>query len=142
MYKGSIDPHRLEELLNHCLRFAKQMIEQNGEFHPFGAVIVSEGTLTAVGAHMGEENPNGAEVYTFLQNAMISQFRRKEIIASAIAADVNVPSQYKSPFPDAIRVHLECTGYSRFMYLPYKISKGKADYAEFIPVDVPPVICR
>jgi hypothetical protein len=44
----SIDPHRLEELLNYCTGFAKQMIEGHSEFYPFGAVIASNGKLTAV----------------------------------------------------------------------------------------------
>ena len=33
----AVDPHKLEELLTYCTRFAKQMLESHGEFHPFGA---------------------------------------------------------------------------------------------------------
>ena len=50
----AIDPHKLEELLNYCVGFAKQMVERHGAFHPFGAAIVSSGTLNAVGADIGE----------------------------------------------------------------------------------------
>lgn len=63
----AIDPHKLEELLKYCLGFAKQMIEGHGAFHPFGAVVVSAGTLTTVGADIGEEHPHGADVFRFLQ---------------------------------------------------------------------------
>lgn len=137
----AIDPHKLEQVLNYCLGFAKQMIESHGAFHPFGAVIASAGTLTAVGAGVGEEHPHGADVFRFLQSAMHSQFQKGEIVAAGIATDVNIPSQYQPPFPDGIRVLLECVGYSRYIYVPYRISSGRAEHGEFIPVDVPGSIC-
>ena len=62
----TVDPHKLEELLNYCLGFARQMVESHGAFHPFGAVIVSSGTLNAVGADIGAEHPHGAAVFQFL----------------------------------------------------------------------------
>jgi hypothetical protein len=136
-----IDPHKLEELLNYCTGFAKQMIQGHGEFHPFGAVIASSGQLTAVGAHIGEEFPKGAELYSFLQSSMKTQFQKQEIIACAITANVDIPAQFKPPFPDGIRVLLECAGFSRFIYLPYRISGGSASYGEFISFDVRPMIC-
>jgi hypothetical protein len=137
----AVDPHKLEELLNYCLGFATQMVESHGVFHPFGAVLVLDGTVTAVGADIGEEHPNGAEVFLFLQSAMHSQFQEGEIVAAAIATDVNIPPQYQPPFPDGIRVLLECAGFSRFVYLPYRGAHGSAEYGELIPVDVPASIC-
>jgi hypothetical protein len=137
----AIDPHKLEKLLNYCLGFAKQMVGSHGAFHPFGAVIMSDGTLTAVGADIGEEHPRGADVYCFLQSTMHSQFQKGEIAAVGIATEVNIPQQYQPPFPDGIRVLLECAGYSRYIYVPYRIASGRAEYGEFIPVDVPASIC-
>jgi hypothetical protein len=141
MITFAIDPHKLEELLNYCLGFAKQMVESHGAFHPFGAVIVSDGILTAIGADVGEEHPHGADVFRFLQTTMHSQFQKREIVAASIATDVNIPMEYQSPFPDGIRVLLECAGYSRYIYLPYRISSGRAEYGEFITVDAPACIC-
>ena len=134
----AIDPHKLEELLNYCTGFAKQMVEAHGAFHPFGAVLVPSGTVTAVGADIGQEHPNGVDVFRFLQSAMRSQFQKREIVAAAIATDVNIPPQFKPTFPDGIRVLLECAGYSRYIYLPYRVASGKAEYGAFIPVDVHP----
>jgi hypothetical protein len=85
----AIDPRKLEDLLNYCVGFAKQMVERHGAFHPFGAVIVSDGTLNAVGAHIGDEHPHGADVFRFLQSAMRAQFKKQEIIAAGIATDGN-----------------------------------------------------
>ncbi len=137
----SIDPHKLEELLNYCTGFAKQMVQAHGEFHSFGAVIAPNGQLTAVGAHIGEEFPKGADLYSFLQGSMKSQFQKREIVACAIAANVNIPPQFQPPFPDGVRVLLECAGFSRLIYLPFRVSDGSVDYADFISVDVPPTVC-
>ncbi len=137
----AIDPHKLEELLKYCVGFAKQMVEAHGAFHPFGAVIVSAGTLNAVGADVGEEHPQGAAVFQFLQSAMRAQFQKREIIAASIATDVNIPPQYQPVYPDGIRVLVECSGFSRYIYFPYRVSGGKTEYGEIIPVDVPASIC-
>ena len=147
----SVDPHRLEELLTYCTDFAKQMLHHSGAFHPFGATLSPEEKVTAVGGWTGEEHPKGAEVFRLLQSSMQSQFEEKKIVAGAIAADVTVPREYQSPFPNAIRVLLECAGYSRFMYLPYRVTKPgifarltkagfRCEFGEFISVDVPPMI--
>jgi hypothetical protein len=104
-------------------------------------VLASSGQLTAVGGHTGDEHPKSAEVYSLLQGSMKAQFLRREIVAGAIAANVDIPAQFKPPFPDGIRVLLECSGFCRFIYLPYRISGGRVDYGEFISVDVRPVIC-
>ena len=141
MPEFAVDPHKLEELLNYCVGFAKQMVESHGAFHPFGATIVAEGTLKAVGADVGEEHPHGATVFQFLQGAMRAQFQKREIIAASIAVDVNIPAQYQPVYPDGIRVLLECAGYSRYIYLPYRASGGRVEYGEFFSVNVPASIC-
>ena len=137
----SVDPSKLEELLNCCLGFAKHLVESHGAFHPFGAMLLSSGTVTAVGASIGEEHPHGAAVFQFLQNTMRAKFQKREIVAASIATDVNIPPEYEPYFPDGIRVLLECPGYSRFIYLPYLVTDGRAEYGEFIPIDAPASIC-
>jgi hypothetical protein len=137
----AMDPHKLQELLEYCVGFAKQMVESHGAFHPFGAVVESDGTLTAVGADIGEEHPQGAAVFQFLQSAMRARFQKREIIAAAIAADVNIPPQFEPAYSDGIRVLLACAGYSRYIYLPFRVKTGGAEYGEFISVDVPATIC-
>jgi hypothetical protein len=104
-------------------------------------VLLSSGTVTSVGADIGEEYPNGADVFRFFHGSMRARFQNREIVAASIAADVNIPPQYQPTFPDGIRVLLECPGYSRYVYLPYRVSVGKAEYGVFIPVDVPASIC-
>jgi len=39
----AVSPQRLHELLKHCMDFGRIMLEDSGEFYPFGAVIGADG---------------------------------------------------------------------------------------------------
>jgi hypothetical protein len=61
------DPREvMNELLDACLPFARQMIEQHGEFHPFGASMTPDGTLHLDGVDPGKEFPPGQDVVELL----------------------------------------------------------------------------
>lgn len=116
-----------------------------------GAVIRADGKLAAVAADIGEKHPHGAELVQFLQGALKAQFDAGQIVAAAVAADVNIPPTYGARFPDGIRVLLEAPGHSRFVYLPYRVAKpgflrrlSKAEldceFGDSISVDVPATI--
>ena len=135
---------QLTELLEHCVGFAKQMIEKAGEFYPFGAAICPLGSLQALAFWNGEERPLGADLYRFAQDSMRTKTKDEAILAGAIAADVNIPPNYEAPFPDGIRIHIEGDGYARLIYLPYSISKTgflrkkQVDYGEMFAVEIEP----
>lgn len=117
-----VKPEQLHELLLYCLDFAKLMLSESGEFYPFGAVLGADGKLKAAGVHDGNERPSSQDLFRLLGEAFKVQATDGEIIASAMAANVNIPSTYESPCPDGIRVHMESSDYSRFIYFPYRIS--------------------
>lgn len=138
----------LADLLRYCEQFAKHMIAEAGEFHPFGAFVNADGRVEALGAHLGTELPRGSEVYAFLENALGSMVAQGKVGAYALAANVNIPSGLASPLPDGIRVHVEAPGYSRLVYTPYRVLPLRAirkflaflptvQYLEPIAVDVP-----
>jgi hypothetical protein len=125
--------------------FGKIMLEDAGDFYPFGAVIGVDGELVAVGGYDGDEHPNPEDIYQLLFDALASDARFGGVLATAIAANVNIPSDYKSPSPDGLRVRLEAEGYCRLIYVPYTLAKRGffkrttiANYGEPISVDVPP----
>lgn len=149
MQEFSVDPHRLTELLEYCMDFAKMMLGKCGEFHPFGAVIQANDSFGAVGAYTGENFPHGQELFQLLLDSFKQQFQKGEIKAAAIAANVNIPKEFEPSYPDGIRVWIECAGYSRMVYIPYSIAerslferltrrKRRVTYGEMIPVDVDP----
>jgi hypothetical protein len=116
-------PEQLHEMLQYCMDFARTMLERAGEFHPFGATVSVEGRVAAVGGYNGEEHPAAAEIYKLLGEAFASGAARGEYLGVALAANVNIPPQYSPPAPDGLRVHLESSGYARFIYVPYTLSK-------------------
>ena len=149
----AVDPHKLEELLNYCTEFAKQMLSSHGEFHPFGATLSPSGEIGAVGASNGEEFPPGAELAQVLIDAFREQFESGKIIAAALAANVDIPSQFESGFADGVRVTMECKEYSRHFYLPYRcpqqgilgrLSRKTPEicYGELFSVEVEPFMTK
>lgn len=116
-------PEQLHDLVTYCLDFAQVMLDECGEFFPFGAVIGPEGKVNAVGGHDGNEHPESHEIYGLLLDRFAAGARDGSIIAAALAANVKLPQEYSSPVQDGIRVLLETEGYSRFIYSPYRLTK-------------------
>ena len=52
----------LDQLLNVALEFAKKMLNQHGEFYPFGASMRPDGTVSMDGATTGGEKPPSQEL--------------------------------------------------------------------------------
>lgn len=140
-----VSEKQLHELLMYCIEFARTMLEDSGEFYPFGANLTADGKLGAVGAHDGEEHPEPQQLYQTLVRALSSGAQKGVLQAVALAANVTIPAQFSSPVRDAVRVHLESSGYSRFVYVPYRLSKkgflSKKNLLEFkepFSVEIPP----
>jgi len=123
------------------------MLREAGEFHPFGAFLNSSDQIDALGAYLGTDYPKGQDLYALLQGAVTSLAGEGKLKAYAIAANVNIPQEFKAPYPDGIRVHIESADYSRMVYTPYRLLPFRAlrkflaflplvEYAEPIAVDV------
>ena len=123
MIHTNASPEQLHEMLKYCMDFARMMLERAGEFYPFGATLSPQGEVSAVGGYNGEENPVPTEIYKLLAGEFESGASSGKFLGVALAANVNVPPGYESPFPDALRVHIEATDYARFIYVPYSLSK-------------------
>jgi len=115
-------PEQLHEMLTYCIGFARTMLEEAGDFYPFGATLSPQGVVAAVGADSGEERPAPAEIYKLLGEALLNGAASGEHAGVALAANVNIPPEYSSQSQDGLRVHLETRGYSRFIYVPYAMS--------------------
>lgn len=148
---AEVSLHSLAQLLQYCEGFAQRMLSDAGDFYPFGAFVNAEGKVEALGAHLGAERPNPQELYRFIQGAVAEMATQGKLSAYAIAANVNVPANLGSPFPDGIRVHVEAPGYSRLIYTPFRVLSLRAlrkflavvpsvEYAEQITVDVQPSV--
>ena len=116
-------PEQLHEMLMYCINFARTMLADAGDFYPFGATLSHLGTVSAVGGYNGEEKPKPQEIYQLLGSAFAEGAREGTYLGVALAANVNIPTQYSPLTPNGLRVHLESQGYSRFMYVPYRLKK-------------------
>lgn len=138
-------PEKLHELLTYCIDFAKIMLNDSGEFYPFGATLDSNGTVQAIGGYDGNERPLSHDIYRLLGEAFCANARDGSIAAAALAANVNIPAEYEPPAPDGLRVHLESHEFARFVYVPYVVTKQgffkKTRHVEFfepIAVEINP----
>lgn len=116
-------PEQLHEMLMYCINFARTMLTNAGDFYPFGATLSFEGAVAAVGGYNGEEKPKPQEIYQLLNDGFTVGAREGKFRGVALAANVNIPAQYSPASPDGLRVHLESHGYSRFMYVPYRLKR-------------------
>jgi hypothetical protein len=143
-------PDVLAAMLEGTWNFAKVMLRKTGDFYPFAETADRTGKRSMVGGSTGQEHPNPRSIYSLLHDALASQVASGEAAAVALAANVNIPAEYQSPFPDGVRVHVEAAGYCRYVYLPYRVAPrgvikrtlGRpfdVAYGEPISVDLPPI---
>jgi hypothetical protein len=112
---------RLNQLFTFSMDFAKDMLEENGDFYPFGATVSEEGKLAADPGHDGgDDQPDAPDVYRVIFERF-STARPAEAVAAALVANVTIPDEFDAPAKDGVRVHLESEGYARFIYVPYEI---------------------
>jgi len=138
---------QLTAVLEYCLGFAREMLNAAGEFYPFGAEVDRSGEVRALGFWDGDEHPRPQELYSLGQDALTKRASQGEILAAALAVDVNIPEQFEAEYRDGIRVHVESEGYSRLIYAPYAISKTgllgrkrSVSLGEMFAVEIPPLM--
>ena len=118
----------LDGLVNTVLPLATQLLNEAGEFYPFGATVGQTGNTEMVMGHPGTggDNPASSDTIDFLVKA----FRGKsaEIRALALVANVRT-AEY-----DAVRVDLEHRdGHAIAVLLPYK-AIGPPLSVEYFPL--------
>lgn len=116
-------PEQIHEMFSYCMGFARTMLENAGDFYPFGATLAPDGVVAAIGGYNGEERPNPREIYKLLSDAFVAGALNGQFAGVALAANVNIPAQYSPTAPDGLRVQLESSGYARYVYVPYRLKK-------------------
>ncbi|MDF2750210.1 MAG: hypothetical protein K0T00_1386 [Gaiellaceae bacterium] len=82
-----------DALLDHLLHHALEQLEAEGDFHPFAAAIDTDGELRPVEAQPESEEPTPQELVEQLAVSLAAAAGRGEIRASAICANVTLPSE-------------------------------------------------
>jgi hypothetical protein len=112
-----------QKLILHCHHLAeKLLLDQDGEFYPFGATINNEGELIHNAHDSGDEFPLSRTKINDLKKYFTKAIDDKNIKAYAIAFDCLVRKDSESDKTDAIAI--ECysreNGQRTIYYYPYK----------------------
>jgi hypothetical protein len=121
----------MDRLLGTLLPFAKRMLHEYGDFHPFGAQIEADGSVQMVGADNGEEFPEALELIDLLQQSFLQDARKGKITATGICMDVRVIAPGSSEKTDAIGVSFEHAEAEPLdVFLPYRKMQNDVAYGE------------
>jgi hypothetical protein len=122
----------MDALLAALLPFAQQMIERQGEFHPYAAALDLSGEIRLVAGYSGEDHPDSSELIELLYEGLAQQSSAGEIRAAGVCSDVRVAPPESGDVTDAIRIAIEHVGSDPIeVFLPYVIRKlRKPQYGE------------
>lgn len=121
-----------EDILKALLPFAKQMLEQHGEFYPFAGAMLRDGSITAVSYQDGHDHPSSQQVI----DGIVAGFRAAAKVgtyrAVGVAYDIATVLPGGAEKTDAIAVRLDHeSGYSVQVVFPYRIVRpGEVVVAE------------
>ncbi|WP_286071279.1 hypothetical protein [Stenotrophomonas sp. 57] len=111
---------QVEKMLEDILNFARKMLVEHGEFHPFGVYLASTGDMVHAGVKMNGGGAAGR--MRLLQLAL--QERKDCAIAYGIASNAWLPQNDESGL-DAVKVFLEHRdAYCAEVFCPYDLSKS------------------
>ena len=122
-----------EQLMNSALPLAKKLLQEHGEFFPFGLALTGKGQVVTVAAHDGPENPTSEDVIRQLKQTFVAQAKAGEYRATALVYDAQVQSATKGMKTDAIAVALDHRdNYSVVVLLPYRREGGKVTLGDML----------
>ena len=132
-----------EALLNVLHPFAQQMLEEYGEFHPFGAAMQEDGKISMIGAQQeGEEYPKAEDLIATLESGLYEEAEQGLIKASGICVDVRVLAPGGTEKTDAVQTSLEHREDKAVkVFLPYtKNSTRKVHYGDIFSCAADPSV--
>ena len=114
-----------EALLNDLLPFAKTMLAQHGEFHPYGGYIKADGSIVQVGAvDPRTDTPRATDLLEIIKAEYRIRARTGDIKATALVSNVHVMPPHQASKCDAIQVTIEhADSYCADVFLPYQVHK-------------------
>jgi hypothetical protein len=113
-----------ERLMNEVVPIAKRMLEDYGEFFPYGAYIKPSGEIVHIGADDNDtDHPRSKDLLYVLRDSFSAMAKVGECIATAIVFGVVVDMPNTHSKSDAIRVCLEHSdSYSAEVFFPYAVA--------------------
>ena len=122
----------LQALVDSLLPFAQSLLSAHGDFHPFGAIMASDGGIQWIAADTGEEFPSGEILINLMTELIKDRAASNEIRAAAICFDARTIPPGAAVKTDVISFSLEHhLGESINMFLAYgKRDDGEIQYGD------------
>jgi hypothetical protein len=122
----------LQTLVDSLLPWAKSLLTKQGDFHPFGAIVASDGGIQWIAADIGKEFPSAQILMDMMTELIKDKAASDEIRAAAICYDARTIPPGAAVKIDVISFGLECLlGESISAFLPYdKRDDGEILYGE------------
>ena len=126
----------LEVLLNALLPFAEDMLAKHGEFYPYGATLGTDGEVSQIAGHTGDDRPLSQPLIELMMQGCRQQAAAGAIKAAGICCDIRTIPPGQKDKTDAICVSLEHqSGEAVDVILPYKKGWfGKMTYGDLFAV--------
>jgi len=107
------------------------MLEQHGEFYPYGAAMQPDGKIVSVEGYDGSDKPLSQDIIKLLKDGFRKAAKNGEYIATGIFFDVKVTPPGSTEKTDAIAVALDHKqGYSVVVFCPYKILDTNVQFGD------------
>lgn len=120
-----------EQLIDATLPFAKQMLHEHGEFHPFGAIMRTSDDIVQIAAEDPfTDTPEAATLIESMKCDLRDRADAGELRAYAIVFNVKITPPDDSGKSDSVQIHVEHQeGYCAEVFFPYTISEpGEPDF--------------
>lgn len=98
---------RMDHLLDQCVQKAIALIQEHGEYYPFGVTLDEKGELSLTQAKVDAQTPTSDEVTQKLMRGLITDASQGMYTSVAIVAEVRLRQPGTGLFTDAIRVLME-----------------------------------
>lgn len=137
---------QLAVVLQACIDFAKQLLEQEGGFLPFGARTKPDGEVEFVQLAREDGGESLEDLYRRTGSLLADEALRNEIVAGALVANIGLPDQQEDDFQSAIAVLIEAPNFCRSIVTPYRAAgasdgRGESvDLGRMIPQDAERIV--
>ncbi len=135
----ALDERQLSVLLQASIEKARELIEADGGFRPFGARAKKGGEIEFVQIDVAREDETPGELRRRIGEMLAEEAGRGELVGSAVIANVRVSGE---PDAAAVEVLVETPGFSRSIAVPYRVAGGKVEPGRMMPGDAAPVVFR
>jgi hypothetical protein len=120
-----------ELLMNSALPVAKQMLQEHGEFFPFGLALNAKGQVLTVAGHDESEHPTSEDFIRQVKQTFVARAAAGEYRATALVYEVQVQTPNRGVSTDAIAIALDHRdNYSVVVFLPYRFEGEKLTLGE------------